>query len=408
MAALDTGDTAFLLMSAALVMLMTPALGLFYGGMVRQKNVLGTIMHSFFVLGLISVVWAVAGYSVAFGPGGGPLVGGLAWAGLRGVGQEPYAGYAGNVPHLAFMVFQLMFAAVTPALVTGAFAERMKFSSFVAFVVLWSLVIYSPICHWVWGIGGWIRELGALDFAGGTVVHISSGAAALAAALAVGRRRRTAGAMSPHNVPMTILGAAMLWFGWFGFNAGSALSSAGLAASAFVVTHLAAAAASVTWVMAEWLHRGHPTTLGAATGCVTGLVAITPAAGFVAPMPALVIGAAAGVLCYGAVQLKRPLGYDDALDVVGVHGAGGIIGALGTGLFASAAVNAAGANGLVLGNPGLMIPQLAAIGAVLGYSFVGTTVLLQVIGRIFGLRIAEEHEEIGLDLSQHSETGYAW
>ncbi len=408
MQALNTGDTSFLLISAALVMLMTPALGLFYGGMVRRKNVLGTIMQSFFILGLVSIIWAVIGYSLAFAPGGGPFLGGTSWAGLRGVGQTPNSDYAATVPHLAFMVFQLMFAVITPALITGAFAERMKFSGFVAFVTLWSLLVYSPICHWVWGVGGWIRELGALDFAGGTVVHISSGAAALAAAFAVGKRRNGAGTISPHNIPMTILGAALLWFGWFGFNAGSALTSAGLASSAFVATHLSAAAATLSWVMAEWFHRRQPTTLGAATGCVTGLVAITPAAGYVGPMSAILIGLIAGAVCYTAVLAKTRLGYDDALDVVGVHGAGGVIGAIGTGLFASAAVNAAGANGVFLGNLHLLLIQLIAIGATIGYSFIVTYLLLKLVDRTLGLRVAQDHEEIGLDLSQHSESGYAW
>jgi Amt family ammonium transporter len=406
--ALNTGDTAFLLVSAALVMLMTPALGLFYGGMVRQKNVLGTIMQSFFILGLVSVIWATVGYSLAFAPGGNGFLGSLAWAGLRGVGQAPDPDYAATVPHLAFMVFQLMFAVITPALITGAFAERMKFGSFLAFVVGWSLLVYSPICHWVWGVGGWIRQLGALDFAGGTVVHISSGAAALAAAIVVGRRRTGAGTMSPHNVPMTILGAALLWFGWFGFNAGSALTSAGVAASAFVATHLAAAAATVSWTLAEWAHRGQPTTLGAATGCVTGLVAITPAAGFVGPMSAIAIGLVAGVICYGAVLAKRRFQYDDALDVVGVHGAGGITGAIGTGLLASVAVNGAGANGLFLGNARLLGVQVIAIGATIIYSFTVSFALLKVIEPTIGLRVADEHEEVGLDVSQHSESGYAW
>ncbi len=408
MAALNTGDTAFLLISAAFVMLMTPALGLFYGGMVRRKNVLGTIMHSFFVLGLVSVLWAVLGYTLAFGPGGGPFVGGLKWLWLQGVGQAPNRAYAGTVPHLAFMVFQLMFAVITPALITGAFAERMKFSAFVSFVILWSLLVYSPVCHWVWGAGGWIRALGALDFAGGTVVHISSGAAALAAALVIGRRNHGLETMQPHNVPLTILGAAMLWFGWFGFNAGSALTSAGLAASAFVVTHLSAAAATLSWVLMERWHRGKPTMLGAASGCVTGLVAITPASGYVGPMAALVIGLAAGTLCYLAVQLKRPMGYDDALDVVGVHGVGGVVGALGTGVFASLAVNAAGANGLIHGNGRLVLVQALAVGVVIAYSFAVSYGLLKLIDAVFGLRVSEEHEEIGLDLTQHSEAGYAW
>lgn len=408
MAALDTGDTAFLLISAALVMLMTPALGLFYGGMVRQKNVLGTIMHSFFILGLVSLIWAVVGYSLAFAPGGNGLIGSLAWVGLRGVGQAPNADYAATVPHMAFMIFQLMFAVITPALITGAFAERVKFSSFVVFVVGWSLLVYSPICHWVWGVGGWLREMGALDFAGGIVVHVSSGAAALAAAIVVGRRRTGAGAMSPHNLPMAILGAALLWFGWFGFNAGSALTSAGLATSAFVATHLAASAATLSWTFAEWLHRGQPTTLGAATGCITGLAAITPAAGYVGPMAAIIIGLAAGIACYGAVLVKARFRYDDALDVVGVHGAGGVIGTIGTGLLASVAVNAAGANGLLYGNAHLLHSQLIAIGACGGYSFVITFILLKMVDATMGLRLAHEHEEVGLDISQHSESGYAW
>ncbi len=408
MGALNTGDTAFLLISAALVMLMTPALGLFYGGMVRQKNVLGTIMHSFFVLGLVSVIWAVVGYTLAFGPGGGPFFGGLKWIGLEGVGQAPYSPYASSVPHLAFMVFQLMFAVITPALITGAIAERMKFGAFVTFIVMWSILVYSPIAHWVWGIGGWIRQLGALDFAGGTVVHISSGSAALAAALVVGRRRSGHESLSPHNMPLTILGAAMLWFGWFGFNAGSALTSAGLAASAFVVTHLSAAAATLSWAFMEWRHRGRATTLGAASGCVTGLVAITPAAGFVTPGAAILIGLAAGAVCYLAVHLKRFAGYDDTLDVVGVHGVGGIVGALGTGLFAVAAVNPAGANGLLLGNPHLLLVQAIAVVSVIAYSFTASFIILKVIDWVMGLRVSEEHEEIGLDLTQHSEAGYAW
>jgi Amt family ammonium transporter len=408
MEALNTGDTAFLLISAALVMLMTPALGLFYGGMVRQKNVLGTIMHSFFVLGLVSVIWAVVGYTLAFGPSGGSLFGGLKWVGLEGVGQAPYSPYAPSVPHLAFMVFQLMFAVITPALITGAIAERMKFGAFVTFIAMWSVLVYSPIAHWVWGLGGWIRQMGALDFAGGTVVHISSGAAALAAALAVGRRRVGHESLSPHNVPLTILGAAMLWFGWFGFNAGSALTSAGLAASAFVTTHLSAAAATLSWAVMEWRHRGRATTLGAASGCVTGLVAITPAAGFVTPGAAILIGLAAGAVCYLAVHLKRFAGYDDTLDVVGVHGAGGIVGALGTGIFAVAAVNSAGANGLLHGNPHLLLVQAIAIVSVIAYSFTASFIILKVIDWVMGLRVSEEHEEIGLDLTQHSEAGYAW
>jgi Amt family ammonium transporter len=405
----NAGDTAFVLIGAALVMLMTPALGLFYGGMVRRRNVLGTIMQSIWILGFVSVLWAVIGYSLAFGPDRGHFIGRLAWLGLRGVGQEPNADYAATVPHLAFMVFQMMFAVITPALITGAFAERMKFKGFVVFIALWSLLVYCPIAHWVWGVGGWIRNLGALDFAGGTVVHIASGTAAMAAALGLGRRRGLGReVMSPHNLPMTILGAALLWFGWFGFNAASALGSGGLAASAFVVTHLAAAGATLSWLTAEWLHRGKPTTLGAASGCVAGLVAITPASGFVGPMPAILIGLAAGAACYGAVLAKWRLGYDDSLDVVGIHGAGGTVGALATGLFASTAVNAAGANGVLFGNPGLFGLQAVAVAATIGYSFVVTLILLKAVDWLIGLRVSPDEEETGLDLSQHSEAGYSW
>ncbi|MCL5107801.1 MAG: ammonium transporter [Chloroflexi bacterium] len=407
MDAVNAGDNAFLILSAALVMLMTPGLALFYGGMVRAKNVLGTIMQSFFIVAVVSLLWAIIGYTLAFGPDFGGLIGGLAWLGLNGVGQEPFAGYAATVPHLSFMIFQAMFAVITPALITGAFAERMKFSSFLLFTIAWSLLVYSPVAHWVWGLGGWVRTLGALDFAGGTVVHINAAAAALAAAVVMGRRRGLGTPdLSPHNLPMTVLGAALLWFGWFGFNAGSALTAGGLAASAFVVTHLAAAAATVSWVVVEWLHRGKPTTLGAASGGVAGLVAITPASGFVGPMPAIIIGLLAGAICYGAVLLKWRLGYDDSLDAVGVHGAGGITGALCTGLFASVAVNSAGANGAFYGNPGLFISQLIAVVATLTYSFVVSYVILRLVDGTLGLRLKPDEEESGLDLSQHSESAY--
>jgi Amt family ammonium transporter len=329
MDAINSGDTAFVIVSAALVMLMTPGLALFYGGMVRAKNVLGTIMQSFFLVGIASVIWAVFGYSLAFGPDHGGIIGDLSWAGLAGVGVEPMKDYAASIPHLAFMVFQMMFAVITPALITGAFAERMKFKAYAIFMIVWLVLVYSPVAHWVWGVGGWIRTLGALDFAGGTVVHINAAVAALAAVIVMGKRRGLGSeSLSPHNLPMTVLGAALLWFGWFGFNAGSALAANGLAASAFVATHLAAATAAISWVVVEWLHRGKPTTLGAASGCVAGLVAITPAAGFVEPMPAILIGLIAGAVCYGGVLLKWRLGYDDSLDCVGVHGFGGVTGAL--------------------------------------------------------------------------------
>lgn len=406
---INAGDTAWVLTSAGLVMFMTPGLALFYGGMVRQKNVLGTIMQSFFLVGLVSILWATVGYSLAFGPDLGHVIGSLGWFALRGVGQTANPDYAGTIPHLAFMIFQGMFAVITPALITGAFAERMRFKGFLTFMVLWLLLVYCPIAHWVWGVGGWIRKLGALDFAGGTVVHINSAAAALAAALVLGPRRGfKVQPHIPHNLPMTILGAAILWFGWFGFNAGSALAANGLAANALVVTHLAAAAAMLSWVTVEWLHRGKPTTLGAASGCVAGLVAITPASGFVSAMPALLIGLLAGAACYGAVLVKWRVGYDDSLDVVGVHGAGGSLGALLTGVFAAKAVNEAGANGLVSGNFGLVGAQIVGIAATIVYSFVLSYGLLKLVDKVVGLRLASEDEEAGLDLSEHGEEGYAW
>lgn len=405
---LNTGDTAFMLVSAALVMFMTPGLALFYGGMVRSKNVLATVMQSFFALGLVSVIWALVGYTLAFGPDKGHIIGGLDWAGLRGVGQAPASDYAATIPATVFMIFQAMFAVITPALITGAFAERMKFKAYVIFISLWVILVYSPIAHWVWGVDGWIRNLGALDFAGGTVVHISSGIAALAAAITLGRRRGlgTAG-LHPHNVPMTVLGAGILWFGWFGFNAGSALTAGGLAGSAFIVTHLAAAAAIIGWMLAEKIKNGKATVLGGASGAVAGLVAITPASGFVGPMSAIIIGLVAGALCFLAVQVKWRFGYDDALDVVGVHLAGGTFGALATGLFASKLINAAGTDGLFYGNTKLLAAQLVAVGATIAYSFVVSYVLLKVIDILVGLRVSDEEEEEGLDLSQHGEAGYA-
>jgi len=404
---INTGDTAFVLISAALVMFMTPGLALFYGGMVRQKNVLGTIMHSFIILGLITVEWVLWGYSNAFGPSLNGIIGSLDWFGLAGVGAAPFKDYAATIPHQAFMIFQMMFAIITPALITGTFAERMKFSTFLVFTLLWATLVYNPVAHWVWGIGGWLRDLGALDFAGGTVVHINSGIAALAAAFVIGKRKGYGHEpFHPHNLPMTILGASILWFGWFGFNAGSALAANGLAASAFTATHIAAAAATLSWVITEWLYRGKPTTLGAASGCVAGLVAITPAAGFVGPLSAVIIGLVAGCLCYFAIFLKHKLGYDDALDVVGVHGVGGTFGALATGLFASKAVNEAGNNGLFFGNPALLGTQAIAVGVTLVYSFVMTLIILKVLDWTMGLRVETEDEMAGLDISQHSEVGY--
>ena len=406
---MNSGDTAFVLLSAALVMLMTPGLALFYGGMVRSKNVLATIMENFILLGVISVLWAFYGYSLAFGPDVGHFIGNLDWAGLAGVGFEPFKAYSETIPHQTFMIYQAMFAVITPALITGAFAERMKFSSFLVFMVLWFTVVYCPVCHWVWGDGGWLKNLGALDFAGGTVVHINAGIAALAAALVVGKRQGYGNHTSfiPHNLPMTILGAGLLWFGWFGFNAGSALAAGALASSAFTATHMATAAATLSWVGVEWIFRGKPTTLGAASGAVAGLVAITPAAGYVGPMSAIIIGLAAGVICYGAVLAKPRLGYDDSLDVVGVHCVGGLVGALCTGLFASKLVNPAGGDGLFYGNPGQFVTQLLAVGATLVYSFVISYILFKILDATMGLRVSPEDEVAGLDITEHQETGYS-
>ncbi len=403
---ISAGDTAWLLASAALVMLMTPALGFFYGGLVRRKNVLATIMHSFFILCLISVQWVLWGYTLAFGPDHGGIIGGLDWLALRGVGQDP-GPYAPTVPHEAYMVFQMMFAVITPALITGAFAERKRFKAFVIFTLLWATFVYDPIAHWVWG-GGWLGQLGALDFAGGTVVHISSGMSALVCAVMLGKRKGYGHQpMQPHNLPMTVMGAALLWFGWFGFNAGSALEANGLAASAFVATNTGAAAAALGWMFTEWMARGKPTVLGAASGAVAGLVAITPASGYVGPISAMIIGALAGSLCYSACNLKSRLGYDDSLDVVGVHGVGGTWGALATGLFASKAINDAGADGLFYGNPAQLWTQIIAVVASIALAVVMTAIILKVVDALVGLRLSDEDEAAGLDLSQHSETAYA-
>ena len=406
---IDAGDTAWMLISTALVMLMTPGLALFYGGMVRRKNVLGTIMQSFIALGVISVQWVLFGYSLAFGPDIGHLIGGLQWAGLQGVGLEPNPDYAPTVPHQAFMLFQMMFAVITPALITGAFAERFRFKTYLLFLVLWSTFVYAPIAHWVWGVGGWIHNLGALDFAGGLVVHISSGVSALVAAIIIGKRRGyNRESMPPHNLTLTLLGAVLLWFGWFGFNGGSALSSGALATSAFAATHLAAAAATLSWLFTEWWHRGKPTVLGAVSGSVAGLVAITPASGFVGPMAAIVIGLLAGTACYFAVGIKTKLGYDDSLDAVGVHGVGGTLGALATGLFASKAINAAGNNGLFSGNVSLLGIQALSVGAAIAYSFVATWIILKILDAVMGVRVKDVEEMEGLDVSQHGETGYSF
>jgi ammonium transporter, Amt family len=406
---IDTGDTAWVLVSAALVMLMTPGLALFYGGMVRGKNVLSTIMQSFFIVALISVQWVLIGYTLAFGPDIHGLVGSMDWFGLNGVGQDPNPDYSATIPHLAFVAFQCMFAVITPALITGSFAERMKFPVFAVFTFLWATLLYDPMAHWVWGVGGWLRTLGALDFAGGTVIHILSGVSGLVVCLMLGKRKGYGiKPMAPHHLPMTVLGAALLWFGWFGFNAGSALGANGLAASAFVVTNTAAAAATLSWVVAEWFYHGKPTVLGAVSGCIAGLVAITPAAGFVGPLPAIVIGLIAGVICYLAVAvLKAKLGYDDSLDAFGVHGIGGTWGAIATGLFASKAVNPAGADGAFFGNPEQLTIQLITVAVAWALAIAGTYIILKAISLFTSLRTEEDAEITGLDISEHGESAYA-
>ena len=404
---INSGDTAWMLASTALVMIMLPGLALFYGGLVRRKNVLSTIMHSFFGLAIVSVVWVIVGFSLAFGPdaGGLGLIGNLDYAFFNGVGQAPSTVYAVTIPFLLFAGFQLMFAAITPALITGAFAERKRFGAFVLFTILWSILVYSPIAHWVWSTDGWLYKLGALDFAGGTVVHISSGVSALIVAILIGRRVVNGEGFEPHDVPMTVLGAGLLWFGWFGFNAGSALTAGGLAASAFVVTNTAAAAATITWVGASYLHKGKVSVVGAACGAVAGLVAITPASGFVTVGGALVIGLVAGGLCYSATLLKVRIKVDDALDVFAVHGVGGMFGAIATGVFATAAVQGA-YSGLIDGNPSQVLTQLVAVGATIAYAVVGTFVIVKVVDVILGIRVPKTQEETGLDLAVHGEAAY--
>jgi Amt family ammonium transporter len=410
----DTGDTAWLLMSTALVMLMTPGLAFFYGGLVRRKNVLSVLMQCFMILCIISIQWVLFGYSLSFGPDLHGIIGSLDWFGLRGVGAAPNADYAGTIPHSTFMVFQMMFAVITPALIIGAFAERIKFSSFCVFTLLWATLVYDPLAHWVWGKGGFMGVLGgwgALDFAGGTVVHINAGISALAAAIVLGRRLGYPKAISPpHNLPFAVLGAAMLWFGWFGFNAGSALGANGLASSAFVATHVAAATAGLVWSAMDWFFHKKPTTLGMITGAVGGLVAITPAAGFVTPVGAIFIGIGAAVFPWLAVTfLKNKMGYDDSLDAFGVHGVGGIWGAIATGLFACASVNpAVGKNGLFYGEGGaeqfLIQIKVVAVSAI--FSLVMGLILFKVVDWTMGLRVNEQDERIGLDLTQHREAGY--
>lgn len=405
---IDSGDTAWMLAAGALVLAMiVPGMAFFYGGMVRSKNVIGTMIHVFAILCLVTVIWALCGYSLAFGPDRGGVIGGLDWVGLSGVGAAPHPTYGPTIPHETFMLFQLLFAAFTPALIAGAFAERMKFSAMLFFTGLWTIFVYAPLAHWMWG-GGWLSKLGALDFAGGSVVHIGSGVSALACAIVLGKRRgwRT-DYMAPHNLPYVLLGAGLLWLGWFGFNGGSARGANAIAAGAITVTHLAAASAALAWMTVEWMHRGKPTVLGIASGAVTGLAASTAGAGFIEPIPAMVIGAAAGGLSYLAIVWKGEIGYDDTLDVMGTHGVGGILGMLATGLFASKALNPAGADGFFFGNPGQFGLQAVAVFSTIVFSFVGTYVILKLVDGSVGLRVSQEQEATGLDLTQHNERAYS-
>ncbi|WP_095977040.1 ammonium transporter [Melittangium boletus] len=399
----NSGDTAWMLMASALVLLMTPGLALFYGGMVRRKNVLATFMYSFFAMALVTVQWVVFGYSLAFGQTHGGFIGGGDFLMLNNVTTET----RGTIPHLVFMAFQLKFAIITPALISGAFVERMKFSAYVLFTLLWTTLVYDPVAHWTWAEGGWLFKLGVLDFAGGTVVHWTAGLSALICAIYIGKRLGFGRErFIPHDLPMTILGGGLLWFGWFGFNAGSALAAGPLAALAFSTTHIAAGAAALAWTSAEWILRKRPTLLGMVSGLVAGLVAITPAAGFVSPAASLVIGILAGGVCYGAVLLKEKLHYDDSLDAWGVHGVGGLLGALLVGVFSQAALNPAGADGLLAGNPALLGKQALALLVVGAYTAVVTLVVLKIVDKTVGLRVSEEEERMGLDATQHGEAAY--
>jgi Amt family ammonium transporter len=401
---INSGDTAWILISTALVILMTPAVGFFYGGMVRKKSILSTIMMCFAALFLISIQWVLIGYTLAFGPTKGGLIGGLNWLGLLGVGQAPNVDYAATIPALCFMMFQAAFAIITPSLIVGAFVERIKFASFLIFTGLWATLVYDPVAHWVWGVGGWLRVMGALDFAGGTVVHVTAGFSALAIALVIGKRIGYGkDNMEPSNIPLVVLGAVLLWFGWFGFNGGSALAANGLAVSAVVVTNTAAAAAALMWMLLSWLHR-RPSVLGVATGAVVGLVAITPASGFVGPLSAIAIGGIASVISYYMIVLRMHFRIDESLDAFACHGMGGAWGAIATGIFANKTINPAGANGLLFGNPGLVGTQLLAVAVTAAFAFTVTYVLATLIDLLVGLRVTENEELVGLDISQHAES----
>ena len=403
---IQAADSVFLFISTVLVMIMTPGLALFYGGMVKSKNVLSTTMHSYAAMAIVSIQWVLIGYSLAFGPDVKHIIGDFSWTILKDVGFTPNENYSATVPHNLFMMFQLMFAILTPALISGAFAERMKFSAFLIFTLLWTTLVYDPLAHWVWGVDGWLRNLGALDFAGGTVVHISSGVSGLVLALILGKRKDF-GSTSPHHLPLTVLGAGLLWFGWFGFNVGSALTLNDVALTAFINTNTAAAAASVGWVLIEWYVNKKPTILGGVSGAVAGLVAITPACGFVTPLSSIIIGLLGGIICFLAVTyLKYKFGYDDALDAFGCHGIGGTWGAIATGLFATKSVNSAGANGFFYGDTSLLWKQLIAIGATYVFAGVVTFLIVKVIGLFIQVRVDQEEENLGLDLAIHGEKAY--
>lgn len=406
---MNSGDTAWVLMSSALVLLMTmPGLAFFYGGLVRRKNVLSILMQCFIILCVISIQWVLFGYSLAFGPDFHGIIGNLSWAGLNHVGATPNPDYAATIPHSVFMTFQMMFAVITPALIIGAYAERVKFSAFLIFTILWATFVYDPLAHWVWGAGGWLKSLGALDYAGGIVVHVSSGISALVLAVVLGKRvGYNHKPIRPHNLPFTVLGAALLWFGWFGFNAGSALAADGIAANAFVTTNTATAAAGLAWALIEWWHNGAPTVLGVATGAVAGLVAITPACGFVNPMNAMFMGIMVSLVCYIAVAvIKGKVGYDDSLDTFGVHGVGGTVGTIATGIFAEKAVNATGNNGLLFGNMHQLLVQCIMWVVAVVFAVVMTYILYKIVDAVIGMRVEEKNEIIGLDLTQQSEAAY--
>ncbi|MBI5700333.1 ammonium transporter [Candidatus Saganbacteria bacterium] len=403
---INSGDTAWVLISTALVILMTPALGFFYGGMVRKKNLLSTIMLSITMLAMISVQWILYGYTIAFGPDRGGIIGGLDWLGLAHVTGAPYAAYAPGIPHLAFMMFQLAFAVITPALITGAFVERINFSGFLVFTLLWSTFVYAPVAHWVWGIGGWMRNMGVLDFAGGAVVHITAGISALAVALVIGKRKGYGKVpMEPSNIPLTVLGAFLLWFGWFGFNGGSALSAGAIATQAIVATNAAGAAAALTWMIISWSHK-RPSALGFSTGAIAGLAAVTPASGFVSPLSALMIGVVAAIFSYYMIIFRMKIGFDESLDVFACHGIGGMWGIIATGLFAEKALNPAGANGLFFGNITQFKIQLIAVAVIAIFSFAATYILAKIVDTMFLLRAKDNEEDVGLDIAQHGESVY--